>query len=162
MAAALGVLEAGAAAVVFCARNPSGARDAILPLRRLFGGADLTVIPLREKENRDARQEAVTSSDVVINATPVGMEHSDESLLVEDPAWITEGHCCFDFVYGSHETVFRAAARRRGALCLSGVSLLLAQAVESFRHWTGREFDIEEMGRAIETDTGINVVARKE
>ena len=62
--------------------------------------------------------------------------------MIDDEHWIRPGQCFFDFVYGSRETPFLATARARGANCLSGLQLLVAQAWEGFRCWTGEEFDL--------------------
>lgn len=206
-AAAFGVLEAGAASVAFCVRNAPKAEAALSPLRRVFADSSISVVPLEEQKASDRRRAAVVESDVLINATPVGMagaygsaeargpagargsadaDGSAEaqggsvvppavaarvsspagtaaaSPLIEDPEWIRPGHCCFDFVYAPRETAFLGIARARGALRLGGLSLLLAQALEAFRCWTGLAFDLEEMGTALESHAGQSIFALKE
>jgi len=179
-AAALGVLDAGAAAVTFCVRDVPKAEAVISSLTRGFADASISVVPMDDRTARDMRRTAVVESDILINATPIGMAGahrtthaqsdydrpssstatdaartaSTASPLIEDPEWIGPGHCCFDFVYAPRETAFLRIARARGALPLGGLSLLVAQALESFRCWTRRTFDLDEMKRALESHAG--------
>ena len=153
-AAALGALEAGSAAVTFFVRDTAKAATATKRLRQHFPQANIALLPLRETSARDARQAAVSEARVIINATPIGMAHSPaaarEAMLIEDPTWLGPRQCCFDFVYGAGETGFLRMARQRGAVCLDGLTLLVAQARGAFQHWTGHEFDLGEMMRALD------------
>jgi shikimate dehydrogenase len=161
-AAALGLLEAGAAAVTLLARNAAKAEAATWRFKERFSNGSISILSATQPEARDKREAAIRTSDVLINATPIGMQHANAApdarqssdavprSLIEDPNWIRREHCCFDFVYQPPETEFLRAARAGGAACLGGLCLLVAQASESFRHWTGREFDLEEMARALE------------
>jgi shikimate 5-dehydrogenase len=47
----------------------------------------------------------------------------------------------YDLVYNPIETCFLRAASEAGCKVLGGMEMLLSQAVEQFRLWTGREPD---------------------
>jgi shikimate dehydrogenase len=134
-AAALGLLRGGAANVTFGVRSPKKQGRTVRRLRDAF--------PRQVVETVTANQYrlAIERADIVINATPVGSGGGEHPQLIEDPAWIRSDQCCFDFVYYPGDTAFLSAARERGARVLGGVALLVCQAVESFRQWTGRTFD---------------------
>jgi shikimate dehydrogenase len=70
---------------------------------------------------------------VVINATPLGMR--GETL----PPNVLDGASgLLDMAYGAEDTPAVEQIRQRGLPVADGPSMLLGQAVESFRLWTGR------------------------
>lgn len=73
---------------------------------------------------------------VVVNATPVGMhgEPADAEVVAGASGW-------FEMAYGSGSTPAVAACRDRGLPVSEGPDMLLAQALEAFRLWTGRSPD---------------------
>ena len=54
----------------------------------------------------------------------------------------------YDLVYNPLVTKFLREARAAGCETLSGLEMLIAQAVEQFKLWTGREPDEEVMRAA--------------
>ena len=89
---------------------------------------------------------AVGQADLVVNCTPIGMLGSESAAKspVEaeriEPATIV-----FDLVYNPSETPLLAAAKSRGAKPISGLGMLVYQAAESFKLWTGRDADTDAM-----------------
>ncbi len=77
-----------------------------------------------------------------------------ESSLIENADWIRSQQCFFDLVYHPRKTAFLETAGSRGAQTLEGLTLLVSQAAESFRLWTGQSFDVREMLTAVESFTG--------
>jgi shikimate dehydrogenase len=51
-------------------------------------------------------------------------------------------------VYDPVETPLLAAARRRGAVPVNGLGMLVHQAAHAFRRWTGEEPPVEVMSAA--------------
>ncbi len=169
-AAAYGVLESGADMVTFLVRDPAGAETSIAGLKQKFAGRDIFVLSLKSKKMLPRHEAAVIGSDIIIQATPVGMDMSGgrESTpkkppggrpapdsggpmsLLKKPDWIGAHHCCFEFVYQPPETAFLKTARDHGATCIDGKKLLISQALEGFKIWTGREFDVHQMSGALD------------
>jgi shikimate dehydrogenase len=85
---------------------------------------------------------AVATSDVVINATPVGMR--DDELPIE-PGLLPPRSVVFDLVYRPGETAFVRAARARGCLASDGLSMLVEQGALAFERWFGVVPDREAM-----------------
>lgn len=79
----------------------------------------------------------------IVNATPLGMEGEP---LPE--AVVAGGEALFDMTYGSDPGPAVTAYRRRGAPVADGEDMLIAQAAESFRLWTGRAADTNAMRAA--------------
>lgn len=81
---------------------------------------------------------------VVVNATPLGM--GDESL----PSQLIEGAAgLFDMAYGHEPTQAVTAARDAGLPTVDGTDMLIAQAAQAFRLWTGRRAGVSAMRRAL-------------
>lgn len=73
--------------------------------------------------------------DILVNATPVGS--SEVSPL--DEAALRKGAFVLDMVYDPEETALLRAARQAGAVPISGLEMLLAQASKQAEIWTGRK-----------------------
>jgi shikimate dehydrogenase len=95
---------------------------------------------------------AVAGADLVVNATPVGMEGVDESgrgWLVA-PALLGPGQLAVDLVYAPRPTRWLQEAAAGGAATLDGLGMLVHQAAAQLRLWTGSEPPVEAMWRAAE------------
>ncbi|WP_188704803.1 shikimate dehydrogenase [Silvimonas iriomotensis] len=79
--------------------------------------------------------------DVVINATSASLGGERVPL----PAGVfATGALAYDMMYGKDETAFLAQAREAGvAQRIDGLGMLVGQAAEAFRLWTGRAPDVE-------------------
>ena len=78
-----------------------------------------------------------TDTDILINATCVGL-HPDVDAF-PDIAYddITPGMVCCDVVFNPVDTVFLKKAAGRGARCLDGLGMLVNQGCINFTLWTG-------------------------
>lgn len=89
---------------------------------------------------------AVRDADLVVNATPVGLDGIstpiDISLLPKDTAVI-------DLVYGPNSTPLIREATARGHRAADGTGMLVEQGALAFRRWFGINPDKEVMWRAI-------------
>jgi shikimate dehydrogenase len=81
----------------------------------------------------DARE--IPESDIVVHTTPAGMGDNTDSAF--DHSLIHSHHVVLDAVYQPLETQLLATARHAGATCVDGLSMLVHQAVEQQRLWTG-------------------------
>jgi shikimate dehydrogenase len=149
-AAAVGLLYAGAAGVTFGVRSPDKAVEPVQRLRDAFPLQAVDIVPIEDPAARDDLARQLLHANVVINATPIGMGGGDQPALIDDTGHIRSGQCFFDFVYYPGRTAFLETADAAGANVLGGLSLLVCQAVESFRQWTGGTFDPREMAVAME------------
>ena len=86
--------------------------------------------------------------DIVVNATPLGTRGEREN---ESPATSEQLHnvrLAYDLVYNPVETRFLREAGLAGCAMISGIQMLVAQAAEQFRLWTGRQPDAAVMHAA--------------
>jgi len=85
--------------------------------------------------------------DLIVNATPLGMNLSDPSPV---PArLLAPHHIVFDCVYGPSKTALLRAAAEVGARGANGFSMLLHQGALSFSTWFDREAPVEVMRAAL-------------
>ena len=87
---------------------------------------------------------AVERFDVVVNATPIGMDGEPPPF---DTALLHHGQFVFDTVYPV-ETPLLRAARARGLRAAGGLGMLVHQGALSFSLWTGVEPPLEVMRAA--------------
>jgi shikimate dehydrogenase len=132
----LALADAGARVVV-AARRPDAASSA----------ADLT--SSARTIDFSSIDDAAHAVDVVVNATPLGMQGEAAPF---DVASLPEGSFVFDTVYHPAETPLLAAARARGLGCANGLGMLVHQAAVAFELFTGREAPLEAMWEAARRD----------
>ena len=85
--------------------------------------------------------------DLIVNATPLGMNPSDPAPL---PArLLAPHHIVFDCVYRPTKTALLRAADEAGARGANGLSMLLHQGALSFSIWFNREAPLDPMRTAI-------------
>lgn len=91
--------------------------------------------------------------DVLVNATSRGMAEVDPRSPIPEDA-LREDLLVMDIVYKPMTTELVAAARRRGATAIHGGRMLLHQAAEQFRLYTGREPPLAAMDDALRAQLG--------
>jgi 3-dehydroquinate dehydratase / shikimate dehydrogenase len=89
--------------------------------------------------------------DIVINATPLGTRGAFEAVTPARAPQLRGASIVYDLVYNPTETVFLREARAAGCVTVGGLAMLISQAAEQFRLWTGRDAPLEEMRRAAAT-----------
>lgn len=139
------VIGAGGAAAAACvALKDAGANVRLLSRNR--GRAER--LALRLGVGFGEFEEVVGESyDVMINATPVGMEGYPDRQFHPDFA-PSPGSLIFDLVYNPLETPLLAKARARGCHTISGIEMLIEQAARQHEIWTGARPNREVMMRA--------------
>jgi shikimate dehydrogenase len=95
----------------------------------------------------DAIAKNLRGSDVLINATSVGM-HPEANQSIVTPQWLRSDLTVMDIVYNPVETKLAKDAKAAGAKVISGVEMLIYQGAASFEIWTGCSAPIEVMRRA--------------
>jgi shikimate dehydrogenase len=91
----------------------------------------------------------ISSCQLLVNCTPIGMRHSKEEHKLPLPAEIIPARALvFDIIYNPLETRFLIEAKRRSARILGGLSMLVHQGAESLELWTGVQAPLDVMFRA--------------
>ena len=95
----------------------------------------------------DAIAKSLQDSDILINATSVGM-HPEVNQSIVPPQWLRSDLAVMDIVYNPVETKLAKDAKAAGAKVVSGVEMLIYQGAASFEIWTSKSAPIEVMRRA--------------
>jgi len=103
--------------------------------------------------SKELKAKSVVSAEAadaagIVNATPVGMKGYPG--LPIDPALVRPEQFVADVIYTPLNTELVLAARRKGCRTMNGSGMCVHQAVDAFRHFTGREADVVRMKRTFE------------
>ena len=88
-------------------------------------------------------QARIIDSDLLVNATSVGMD--GVSLPIPASVALPEKLLVADVIYQPFETPFLKWARNQGNQSINGLGMLLYQAAEAFELWTGKEMPIDQI-----------------
>ena len=88
-------------------------------------------------------QARIIDSDLLVNATSVGMD--GVSLPIPASVVLPEKLLVADVIYQPFETPFLKWARNQGNQSINGLGMLLYQAAEAFELWTGKEMPIDQI-----------------
>ncbi len=90
----------------------------------------------------------VSSADILINATPVGMwPKANQSIIPKE--LLHDGLTVFDTVYNPKETKLLIEARGKGCAIVYGYKMLLYQAAVQFELFTGHQAPLKVMESAL-------------
>ena len=123
-------------------RDATKAREiasAMKPFGKIIEGNNLTPQQI---------QVELQDSDVLINATSVGMAPCTSESLVH-PAWLKPDLRVMDIVYNPIETKLIRDAKTAGAKVINGLEMLLYQGAASFEIWTQSKAPIDVMRSAL-------------
>jgi shikimate dehydrogenase len=92
-------------------------------------------------------QRNIQDSDILVNATSVGMKPKAEESPIE-PKVLRRNMAVMDIVYNPVETKLAKDAQAAGAKVISGVEMLIYQGAASFELWTGKSAPVNVMRQA--------------
>lgn len=134
-ACAFALMDLGAGRVDVHDIDQARARSLTADLVRDFG-----VARCRVSEDLGA---SVRGAKGLVNATPVGMAGIPGNPVPMD--CLSSAHWVADVIYTPLETALIKAAVAKGCRVITGDGMNVHQAVDSFRHFTGREADFNRM-----------------
>lgn len=88
-------------------------------------------------------------SDLLVNATPLGMFPKTEACAVSDSV-IEKAAAVYDVVYNPTDTMLVKKARALGKKAISGMTMLVYQAAAAQTIWNGSEFDPKDIEQLAE------------
>lgn len=91
--------------------------------------------------------EEVLNSDILINASPVGMRKTDPCIV--SPNALHKDLAVYDIVYNPPVTPLLREAKRRGIKAAGGIGMLLYQGAASFELFTGVKAPVAVMRAAL-------------
>lgn len=88
-------------------------------------------------------KEQLLDSEILINASSVGMAPQEDACLISDPSWLHPGLSVGDVIYNPRQTRLLSLAAAQGCRTFNGLYMLLHQGAKAFFDWTGQEMPVE-------------------
>jgi shikimate dehydrogenase len=117
-------------------RTRTHAEDLAAFLKQTIPHADISVVTMGES----SLAAQLLDTDIVVNATSIGM-HPHDPLLLPSTA-LSPQHLVCDIVYRPLQTPLLRAAEQQGARTVDGLGMLLHQGAKAFEIWTGYAFPL--------------------
>jgi shikimate dehydrogenase len=111
----------------------------------LFKDVVFEVIPFEDSRI----SKALTESGLIINTTSIGMSPSIEEMVNLPFEVLKKDSIVYDIVYNPLKTRFLEEAEKQGCVTINGLYMLLFQAAESFKIWTGKDMPVEEVKKLL-------------
>ena len=105
----------------------------------------ISVLPL---EQRELLQEKLNVSALLVNGTSLGMD--EKTSPVPDTIRLSKNLLVADVIYQPFETPFLKWAKKQNVQVVNGLGMLLYQAAEAFKLWTGKDMPTKEIWQALE------------
>ena len=103
------------------------------------------VVNLCDLEDIQKLNEQIASSDILVNATRVGMHPSEDKSPIKDTNVFRKELVVADVVYNPKKTKLLEDAEAAGCTIVPGIGMLLWQGAEAFKLYTGLEMPTDEV-----------------
>ncbi|HJB23608.1 shikimate dehydrogenase [Jeotgalibaca ciconiae] len=125
------------------ARNlerPLEIKEVIKKLQSDYPSINIRLVNIEEE---DILKEALSSAEIVVQTTSVGMTPNPDRSILLNPDWLNPNSVVCDIVYEPRETLFLRQAKARGCKTVGGLSMLVYQASLNYRLFTGNDMPVE-------------------
>lgn len=130
--------------VIICSRNTAVGRALVTHLRSLLQNESIAFFPQEDLRHLDSK------IDLIVNTTPLGMVPDADSSPWPDEVPFPSCELVYDLVYTPPRTRLMELAERSGIGSVNGLGMLVRQAAESFKIWTGVDPSVAIMRHAAE------------
>lgn len=140
-AASVGLIEKGITKIDYYTRNIINAQKTVNYIRDKFPKVKFETHQIQNVRN-------IEDTAIIVNATPIGMKGfaADEKPLSDIVIGsLDKSTLVYDIVYNPLTTEFLKSAQQAGLRTVEGLDMLLYQAQEAIRIWTGKVPDIRDM-----------------
>lgn len=98
-------------------------------------------IELNSLEDKNILKRKIEESDLLINATSVGMKENIS--LIEDKSFFRKDLTVCDIIYNPVKTKLLQIAEKEGCKIINGIGMLLYQGALSFELWTNKKMPVD-------------------
>lgn len=105
-------------------------------------------VTLTDIYDEKSLQEAIYYSEILVNATSVGMQKKD--CPINDLSVLRKGLVVYDAIYQPQETYLLKQAKKNQAITINGIGMLLYQGAASFELWTHKKMPVERIQPMLE------------
>ncbi|WP_017211206.1 shikimate dehydrogenase [Clostridium beijerinckii] len=103
------------------------------------------VLNLYDLEDVQKLNEKIADSDILVNATHVGMHPNENESPIKDRSVFRKDLVVADVVYNPRKTRLLEDAEAAGCKIVTGIGMLLWQGAEAFKLYTGLEMPVKEV-----------------
>lgn len=132
----------GAGEIVIFNRTVSRAEETARTIQREVPNCTVQVYDIADTARMTAE---IRSSEILINATSVGMKPMEQESIVKDLTAFHPELTVLDAVYEPVETRLLRDAKEAHCRCIGGKSMLLWQGAVAFKLYTGMDLPVEEL-----------------
>lgn len=104
-------------------------------------------VNLYDLEDIQKLNDKIVASDILVNATHVGMHPHEEQSPIKDTSIFRKDLVVADVVYNPRKTKLLEDAEAAGCKTVGGIGMLLWQGAEAFKLYTGLEMPTDEVNR---------------
>jgi shikimate dehydrogenase len=128
--------------ITICARNKQKSDRIIRDL-----GSNII-----QHEPIERAEDLICDADLIVNTTPLGMSPDLESCPLEMSNSLKKNAVVYDLIYNPLFTRLLRQAKEKNPqiTVINGLEMLVGQAAEAFRIWTGLDFPSQEVLEALE------------
>ena len=103
-------------------------------------------IQVCDMADKKALYKSIGESDILVNATNVGMKPNEKGTMIQDTSVYREDLVVAEIIYNPKETRMMREAKEAGVKCVvGGKGMLLWQGAEAFRLFTSQEMPVEDV-----------------
>lgn len=103
------------------------------------------IVNLYDLDDTEKLNAEIKSSDILVNATLVGMHPNEGKTVIKDTSVFRKDLVVADVVYNPKKTKLMEDAEAAGCKTVGGLGMLLWQGAEAFKLYTGLEMPVEEV-----------------
>ncbi|MBP2847885.1 MULTISPECIES: quinate/shikimate dehydrogenase [Dickeya] len=107
------------------------------------------MVTVHDLGDQQAFADAIATADILTNGTKLGMKPLENESIVTDKSLLRPGLLVTECVYNPHITKLLQMAMDAGCKTIDGYGMLLWQGAEQFKLWTGKDFPLEYIKKAM-------------
>ena len=143
-------LQGGELTVAVLKSDMPLAEKVLSEIKELAPSAKVKTVEIGEGglSNADLGDSGKNGFDLLINATPVGMFPKTNKMPCL-PEVLDKVKFVFDVIYNPNETLLTKTAREKGKKAMTGMAMLVLQAVAAHEIWDGAAYNKEDIDKLI-------------
>lgn len=105
-------------------------------------------VTVHDLEDQNTLRSSIESSDILTNATSVGMAPNTDACIISDKSMFRPDLVVSDIIYNPRKTRLLKMAEAAGCPVFNGMYMLLYQGAAAFTLWTGKAMPVEDIKAA--------------
>ena len=94
-------------------------------------------------------KKSISGSRLLVNATNAGMAPDTEACLIPNESYLPDDLTVYDIIYNPMKTKLLKMAESKGLKAINGLPMLLYQAADAYKIFTGYEMPVDEVKKRV-------------